>query len=280
MGIQSKLARLQTEVCRTDFAARVGLSTSDYTRFVILGMGRTGSNLLATSLRSHPDVLCYGELFNNAQMGKRVDWGVDGHRSTQALAQLREEDTAQFIDRYLFGKKPLNVAAVGFKLFYYHATEGSTAEIWNRIESDNIKVIHLRRKNLLETHLSMSKALSDRNWSTLSRKKGGPESSTVELSYDELDASFTQIREWEAEFARRFPESFDLSYEDLVADYGGHMRKVSEFLGLEWFPMATPLRKQSSRPVWEKIANYDELARQFAGTHWAGFFPDPQTQKR
>lgn len=44
-------------------------------RFVVLGAGRTGSNLLVHTLREHPQVVVHGECFG----------GTAGHRQSEFL---------------------------------------------------------------------------------------------------------------------------------------------------------------------------------------------------
>jgi hypothetical protein len=100
-------------------------------RFIILGRPRTGSNMLVYALKAHPEIYARGEIFQ--RIGCR-----DFRDVLQATAPRRRA-----------------VKAVGFKLMYNHPLDRDLPELWDHLRTDkSIQVIHLERRNFLETHLS------------------------------------------------------------------------------------------------------------------------------
>lgn len=237
----------------------------NFTRFIVLGMGRTGSNVLASSLRNHPDALCFGELFNN-----RVLWAYPGYRHTDAQARWRDAAPADFIEQQVFGRPiPAGIKAVGFKLFYYHT------EAWRQLEAMDLRVIHLKRLNLLELIVSMARALDGGPWAGRSRHD-----EHVTLDPHELRASFERIEAWWQEFDERFPHALQVTYEDLVADTNAVMNRVCRYLELPDYELSSGMRKQEWRPMRERIANFDDLREQFSGTRWSCFFEEQHPPER
>ncbi len=243
-----------------------------YTRFIIGGMGRTGSNFLSSSLRSHSRVIAYGELFNNAHH-ERIGWAYPGPRSTPGLVELRERAPLEFIDEVVFRKAPRRIGAVGFKLFYYHAREEHWACVWPHLKEMDVKVVHLKRRDLLALLLSMTKALESREWSTTKEKQG--KEGSISLAYEDCLKGFETVQRWQKEFDAFFPEHLEIHYEDILDDYHGQMRRVQEYLGVEYQPTHSPLKKQSVLPLHQAIANYGELRERFSDGPWAYLFDPP-----
>ena len=61
-GTAARAARYAT--CQMLREAGVLPSHTDYTPFIIFGMGRTGTTMLVSLLQSHPNCICYSELFH------------------------------------------------------------------------------------------------------------------------------------------------------------------------------------------------------------------------
>ena len=67
------------------------------TRFVILAVPRTGSNLLCTLLNSHPQILCHHEIFNPAGVFAAPDYTGSDLKVDQ-LGE-RDDDEPGFLQR-------------------------------------------------------------------------------------------------------------------------------------------------------------------------------------
>jgi LPS sulfotransferase NodH len=134
--------------------------------------------------------------------------------------------------------------------------------------------VHLRRENILRTHLSRARAERSNRWINLSGEQKDAE--PIQMSYAECLADFTRTRQWEREaeaFFDRQPR-LDLTYEALAADYPAAARRIQDFLGLPAQPVTPRTHKQDRQPLSAAIANYTELKRCFAGSEWAGFFEE------
>jgi LPS sulfotransferase NodH len=245
---------------------------TDYTKFIILGRSRSGSNFLRGLLNSHSRVVAFGEIFQN---DKGIEWGLSGYpQSSQMLASFRNEPV-DFIQSQIFKKHPKRVQAVGFKLFYYHAHTELWEPVWTYLaEQKTVKVLHIRRENLLKTHLSRKKALLTDQWVNTSGEK--EEFVPLTLDYEECLADFIQTRQWESEYARFFAEHsvLDVSYEALARDHLAEMQRVQNFLGLDAEPPKLETYRQAHHPLSVAIANYHELKEKFEGTEWQAFFKD------
>lgn len=245
-------------------------SRADYGRFIILGRSRVGSNLLRSLLNAHSQIEAYGEIFRNREA---MDWDHLNVLQSEKMRQMVLRDPAAFLDEKVFRKYPGETAAVGFKIFYYHAREGSWEPVWPYLLAQKeLRVIHIKRRNILKTHLSRKRAEITDSWVNTT---GAPEKPvSVTLDYEECLADFERTRAWEeaadAQFANHL--LLQLAYEDLAHDYEGEMRRVFDFLDVAYEAVRPSIHKQSRQTLAEAITNYDELKQQFAGTPWAEFF--------
>lgn len=243
------------------------ISSGKTTPFVILALARTGSNLLASSLRSNPEVLCYGELFNNA-LPEKILWEYP-RRFDWYAKRLRNKSTSRFLSKYVYRES--QAKAVGFKLFTYHG-HYMWQDIWDVMESvEGLRVIHLKRENLLRQYLSTVIAEATSEW-----VKKTDQQITVKLDPGETIKYFQQIRDWEHMRDDRLQANarLDISYEQLRNQYNETMAKVQDFLGVN-HRKTRPTTSKQSRGLSDSIENYGELATALAGTEWERFLTNP-----
>jgi LPS sulfotransferase NodH len=245
---------------------------SDYAGFIVLGRSRVGSNLLRGLLNAHSQVTTFGEIFRDENC---LDWDHTGYFQSQAMRSLVQRDPVKFLDAKVLGRYPRFIRAVGFKLFYYHARDGAAASVWPYLQQRrDLKIIHLKRKNLLQTHLSRKRAgLTDR-WVNTSGGKDGPV--VVRLDYEECLSDFVQTRAWEEESSRYFDghSKLDVEYERIAGDYQGEAQAIQEFLGVPPQPVSPSTFQQTRQPLSSVIANYAELKQRFSGSVWEEFFTE------
>jgi LPS sulfotransferase NodH len=243
---------------------------TDYAKFVVLGRSRVGSNLLRGLLNAHPHVAAFGEIF---RADNCLDWDHTGYFQSRAAQALLQQDPVRFLDSKVFGRYPASIRAVGFKLFYYHARDGRKASVWEYLRGrTDLRIIHLKRRNVLRTHLSRQRAAVTDQWVNTS---GQPDNAVVvRLNYEECLRDFVQTRAWEEQCDRDFADHpiFQVEYENLVGDYGAETRSLQAFLGLEPCAVTPSTFQQTRQPLSAMIANYAELREKFAGTQWAEFF--------
>jgi LPS sulfotransferase NodH len=242
----------------------------DYVRFVIIGTDRSGSNFLRGLLNAHPSALALGEIFRGHGT---IGWDIRGHPRSRKTLALFEAQPAAFLQQTLFRCYPRHLKAVGFKLFYHHARDGAWRSVWDFLKTDRgIRVIHLKRRNMLEAYLSRCRADRTGNWINT---HGAEEAEvSIPLDYEGCLEAFEQTRRHEQACDRLFAghDTLGLTYEDLAGDYAAQFGRVQAFLGLEPRAVKPTTFKQSRAPLPQAISNYAELRRRFTGTPWAGFF--------
>ncbi len=218
----------------------------------------------------------YGEIF---RIPGQVIWNPRyGINSTNVQNAISNSPT-DFLDARVYRNYPSYVKAVGFKIFYYHAEQGNFKDIWPYLaEDEEIFVIHNKRRNILQSHLSNKRAQQTGKWSD----KGHQNSENLEqptvpliyLDYDELTRWFEMTKKWEEGVDSTFSshDKIDVYYEDLASNYTAEIDRIQKFLGLELVKIEPTTKKQAKRRISEEISNYSELKEKFRDTEWIEFF--------
>ena len=273
-----------------------------YVRFVLLSGARTGSTLLARALNSHPQARCFGELFNYTIKGG-IDYIVEGYKKSdpEGLA-LRERDPVAFLRTFIFGRHDASVRAVGLKYHYLHFV-GFPGSLDALIAAEDVRVLHLKRRNLVRMYVSLEMAYETGVWqrqrpatrpSTAKlgwalrhpiaaarrlRERAGPAEAAAlrpRLTIDEeklrdfLRENEASIAHYDNLFARH-PRQ-DIFFEDIEADPQRAFDAALAFLDLPPAELAIALERQNPQPLAELIENYDELRGRFAGSEHAWMF--------
>jgi LPS sulfotransferase NodH len=244
----------------------------NYTKFIILGRSRSGSNLLRGLLNAHSQIITFEEMFKDVQ---NIGWGQPGYPQDGRTLQRFQDNTLSFIEKDLFRKMPSTIQAVGFKIFYYHAYGTPLEVVWDYLKTHTeIRVLHIKRKNILETHFSKKKAELTNSWINLTGEK--EKAPAIPLDFEECRQDFEQTRQWENTFDQFFQHHacMEIIYEELAADYAPIMQHVQKFLGVNPEPVQPQTHKQASYRLAETITNYAELKQQFLGTPWEQFFTE------
>jgi len=240
--------------------------------FVILGRSRTGSNFLRGLLNSHRNILALGEIFRGRN---DVCWDIPCYPKTASMISLIESDPVAFLQRYVFGKWPDKISAVGFKMFYFYAQDEDRLLVWDYLEGQkDLKIIHLTRTNMLRTLLSVRRANLNQKWVNTSGTTEPMQ--PVRLDYDECIGFFRKTREWELEYDRRFKDhpKVDLTYEELSSDRANNLKRLQEFLDVEIHHLLPSTYKQTTIPLLDAICNYSELKERFENSEWIDFFEE------
>jgi LPS sulfotransferase NodH len=235
------------------FAKSVTLSLGrkPQTRFIILTRSRTGSNHLSAMLNSHPNVLVQGEIFSRLEAKPWREIYDDWH-----------------------APKAFFIKASGFKIFYYHPMDADGTELWQTLLADrDLKVLHLKRRNKLETELSQKLATLTGTWLQKAGEKAD-EAPRIAIDPEKLEEAFERTSEYELTFEQKFQShaAHEIYYEDLISDARGQFLKVCDFLEVRRRAPRSNLVKQRRAPVSELIENFDALKAHFRGSRWARFF--------
>jgi len=269
--------RIQNRLEKMGMATGVVPSHRSYKKFVILGRGRSGSNLLATSLSSHSNVVNFGELFNNnARKAGPIHFQYPGYKGNdKKLIAQRDNQPLKFLDENVFGSYPKRIQAVGFKLFYYHAQEPEWRPIWDYLQDQQVHALHIQRRNSLQALVSQRLAEITRTWSESdkgNRSSTGAYNIQLTLSVFDCEHHFSEIEKQRHKFGSYFGSTLEIAYEDIVENYDLAFERVQEFLGLKVEKLKSPLRKQEKREMADVISNFEELKVAFSDSQWAHFF--------
>lgn len=245
---------------------------TEYVKFIILGRSRVGSNFLRGLLNSHSEVTVFGELFQNKE---EIGWVLPGYYPSRRMLRLFHEAPVDFLEKKVFKAFPEHTAAVGFKIFYYHAQDEKWKPVWDYLQSmPDLKVIHMKRRNILKTHLSRQRAIKTDRWvNTYGSRE--PQRS-ISLDYEACLDDFIRTRAWEEAYDAYFAgnDILEVMYEDLAADYQWEVTRIQAFLGVEYEHVQPVNYKKSRQSLSEAIANYCELKERFQQTPWSPFFED------
>lgn len=229
-----------------------------YRRFIILSRKRTGSSLMHSYLNASPRVLARGEVF-------------------QRLRGRRYQDVLDWV----FSRHPFFIRAVGFKIHYDHPADLPGCGLWDHLQNmPDLHVIHLRRKNILRSYLSEKTARQSGVWTTAqdSGPAGMPpeNSPPIEFSSGELEAVFSRTRDFENRAAQRFAGHpvLEVDYETLIEQPEREIDRVADFLNVPRFHPRTVLKRQNPHRLADRVRNYHELKKVFAGTPWQAFFDE------
>ncbi len=224
-----------------------------YKKVVIIGRQRTGSSLLVWLLGSHPHIDLEGEAF-----------------------RLLKGSSCREVWNRNFGKKLPWIKYTGFKIFYYHPEDSDDKEVWKMIEGDkDIRLIHIKRHNLLRTHVSKLIAEKTGAWNSRQEENTfGPEDKRVEVDIAQCLQVFRDTKKWEDDFGiKRFPAHpyLELTYEQLTNDTQSQMNYVMDFLGLKRInvKLKSRLNRQNPERIQDLVSNFAELEKHLKLSEYA-----------
>jgi len=264
---------------------------------MVLGSARTGSNLLLSLLSAHPQIKTYGELFNLDMLPKTS--------LTEVL-----DDPVTYLQQKVYQNHKLEIAAVGFKMFYDHLTRDYFTKLvdmsdaapqlrekytqfssfietnyaweildkrfrtaWEFLRADrSLAVIHLQRRNMLDTLISLKRAYMTSQWWSL---KNDPQTiPPVHLDPEECCRYFEKLSSAAAEADAAFAEhpKINVIHEDLIENQQDTMQQVFDFLKVQHESVATRMKKQNLASPRETVDNYEQLKSYFRNTRWDVFF--------
>lgn len=272
-GIQRLRWRLQA--AQDALTRSLSPKHSAYQPFMILGAGRTGTNMLVGYLQSHPAIRCYGELFH--QYEPRLGYQhLEQPGRLQRLKKQRKKDVSDFLHRHFLGRQPRRLRAIGFKLIYWHAEEKAPwqQQIVPTLQAiENLKVIHIRRTDRLAHYVSGQLAAQNKRWVQRSKNDG---STVKQLDIDprHFEAFANQIQALEEKYEKLFAQfpCFETTYEALTAEPEQTLAAIQQFLEVPAITMQTDTRKQIQKTKADTILNYDALKAHFQGHAFASFF--------
>lgn len=230
------------------------LGNNDYAKIVVITQARTGSTFLLSLLRCHPKIEFEGEVF-----------------------RLLNGNSCKEIWNRIFAKRLPWIKYVGFKIFYYHPDDSDDNKVWNFIaEDEEVRIIHLKRNDLLRTYISKQLAFKTGLWTSKKQKKHGkPLDKRIQIDVDHCLKELNQIKEWERSHSKEnFPNHhyFETSYETVTGDYQSTVNELFNFLALKPIRVKSELRRQNPEKIEDLITNYDELKSHLSNSGYAYLF--------
>jgi LPS sulfotransferase NodH len=222
-------------------------------RFAIVGNARTGSNFLLGGLKSSPAIRMYHEIFasHNRKVGENFD---------KILSTIYQHESK-------------STRIVGFKVFYNHLTD----EEWKKLVAhQDLKIIHLTRRNRLRTVISLEIAFKTGQW-TNSGKAGGLEEKRITLAPLKLLQRLEQIEEGEVVTRNRFCDRqiLEVVYEELIESPQDVFAAVAAYLDVDGIdPDRIRLKKQNPESLEQLIVNYNEVESVLRNTRYAEYLDD------
>jgi LPS sulfotransferase NodH len=236
---------------------------------IILTSQRSGSTFLQYCLDAHPSVKCYGELLVGGNLvapkpfrGRRL------LTKAYRYAMIRAWRPASIMDRY-YAREAASV--VVFKAMYNHVDNRRVRLYLTR--HPEIRVIHLRRDNLLKQHVSklLLSAKRERAWQTHTTHSIPVVS--VRVSAKHAIADMRRVRDAFLEFERLLSghRRIELLYERLFSGptlSREAWEKLTELLEIEPASVGSDLIKMNPNDLRPMVENYDELAAALSGTEF------------
>ncbi|TCK19460.1 sulfotransferase domain-containing protein [Thiogranum longum] len=236
-------------------------------KFVILSDRRSGTTLLIDALTSHPDVSCVKRAFGQERRIKNPT--PDHHSGTFFLYRTanltrrlqfhfqRVDLIRGFLNDEIFASPP-DKSVKGFRLIYAQAEQ--YPELVKLLQSEQLKVIHLVRENILKTYISTITA-------PLHKMHHPRTGDTIKIVTIRLDPAETLAQlEKRAGQIQRMRNIFssapylEVSYENFSADREKESERILPFLGLHnESPLHSDLVKINPDSLRDIIENYSEI---------------------
>ncbi len=254
-----------------------GKTNQNYKKFVLLGHARTGTNLLRSYLNGHPELYCFGEIFNEQQSvaWKNENKTYSKNKSDEQIENHRRNNVTDFLNQFVYGPQSHSIKAVGFKLFYYHAREGSWKQLWDHLKSlgTDLHIIHLEREHIFKILVSLEVARKTNQWAK-TKEQSSQIDKRITLPVKTCRDFFIKQAQYKKEIPDYFPKSqwISLTYENLAKHPNEEMQKIWDALEVKSYPLQTKLKKQNKEPLDQLVVNYAELKDAFDDTEWGYLF--------
>lgn len=224
------------------------------TRFLIVGLPRSGTTYAATLLNSHKNVLCEGEQFN--------PYGIIGlgwKKTDLADLIVRDADPVGFLKQF-FAAKSHKYDAVGCKWMLGHHPE-----IMAHITDDpELRIIYVYRANKLAQASSLQKAIRTQNWAAT--KSAGIDTAPIEAGPRHMAQLIREMQVQDQTFEVWLKT---LSNPILRVEYSAMFTQsftaeLCNFLDVNFDPkMRSPLIKQGESDILARFSHRDSIKRYF-----------------
>jgi hypothetical protein len=244
--------------------------------FVIISTQRSGSTLIRTSLDSHPEIRCLGEVFLPTYKQEHSYYGslkAQGVSKTGAIFRRREL-VYRHLDQ-LYGDYP-TTGATGFKVMYDQLSyrRYGFPMVLSYVRKNDVRVIHLIRENSLNTCISKQFARATRTYHTDASRAQTAMPIDIPTLIREIKTVEKGKLRWRSVLTGL--ACLEVSYEDFVNNKHAVSRRLLEFLDVDSaVHLVSPLKKLLTAPLTESVMNYRELESTLKAAGLARFLDSP-----
>lgn len=240
------------------------------TKFVILGMQRTGTSWIETLLDSHPNIRCLGEIFYFSK-GRFPFIKPRGRRTELSYRRYIEYSLNRKVCHYIAKAKMVNncldqlydvpnYSAIGFKLMYDQARQFPM--IIDYFRKQNVKIIHVVRNNVLKTLVSLVASKKRRLVHTTENVRADKVYLHITLLFWRLKKIDKQNKFWINYFADYEANYFKIEYEELLRNFENEQEKLLRFFGIGFnFKLTSQLKKINPDKIGNILINYGEVKK-------------------
>ena len=248
-------------------------------KFLVAGMPRSGSTLVATTLAQHMNITIHGELFHPVSSERAGSHSIKIDEGKYRFFDPNVECSTNFLRNEVWNRDSTEKDAIGFKLFGEYIALNENEELFTNIIDNfpEIKMIVIWRKNLLDCLISRKVAELSGDWikysSDFSHNKIIPKFIIDKKSALEFFYSYNQVNLFLGMISKKI-SSFVLDYDDFVANFYVKSAEMFDFLGLKPAPVSMALKKQALLRQSDYIENWNDLKSEMEGTPFFFHFRD------
>ncbi len=240
--------------------------------YLICGDARTGSSLLASTLRNMQQAGKPLEYFGHAEIDKpwmREQLHISDSEPFVSFVGWRDHILQAGSDYGgIFGASVHWFQAETLHETFRHPDETLSLVATLRSFFPQLRLIRLRRRNLVAQGMSHYVAIANNVWNTTSAPhlKPGEHDREVPYDFDKIDEQVLNARlgrdGWRRELAEAEDITLPLTYEELAVDLEGSVRRVLRHIGAPADgPLRTYLQKQAGARSLELERLYREERR-------------------
>jgi len=235
--------------------------------FIILSPPRTGTHMLRSALLEDPCVIVHHEFFN-PYLGEHHPYSL-------------HEPVKSILENHAFRPFHSGIKAVGFPINEHHANEESAPQwkgVWEEFRNmPDLKVIRLRRENLLKAFVSRVTAGQTHQWNIYPNNSHHQQENVgIKVDPKALEQIFLRNTARYQHFNKFFENQsqIEVVYEQMCEAPTYQFNRVQEFLGLELRELKPTTKKQAKYPLSKALVNYDSLKAYFSDSPWGAFFEE------
>lgn len=234
--------------------------------FLLVGMMRSGSNLLERQLNLLPDLRCHGELFNNAFIGFTHEQAGRPAGYTRDNPNARNVDEDGFIEKV---DRACDRRVIGLRLFLDHSAAMTSRLLYDR----NVAKVVLSR-NLLEAYISLETARETGVWLTTEAARTPPKPVKVDINKLVTFALRQSLYYNDVQTVLHQTGQRYLQVDYNEAKNLAKLNEIARFVGSEhqFQSVAEPIQKQNPGSLEERIADFPKLLEELKRRQLARWF--------